>query len=451
MNLEIKFLLQILHSKDLKTATSNGVKADYFMSPENLMVFQFIEKYAKAKDSYGQVPSLHLISTRFPNFPAGESPPDDSLHSIIYEMKDRYLRKCLSAIQDDVEQLKEVDPRTAIDYLHTAASKLRADNAEYGHLQLDARDAALSVLESVNLISDTDGYLGIPFPWEPLNLATRGMSKGEFYLIYGPAKSMKTWIALEIAVVHPFLYANARCLVVSMEMPVTQMYRRIYSRFAQVDYEHVVSGTLDAISRQRFEQTCLGLYAELSADNPDRRRNIRVIKPENAGISSVMKAVEEFDPDIVFVDGIYLLRDERPGQRSNDWKSLSHISQDLKALCHRHQVPLIGTHQANRTGVKRDVNKDNADDYSDVGMSMGPIQDADFVIRTQKVKTPEGDTHIAISLPATREVNIDGFFLDARPAVSFNVVAGPQIREDKFKAPTANEVASFASRKPALG
>lgn len=84
-------------------------------------------------------------------------------------------------------------------------------------------------------------------------------------------------------------------------------------------------------------------------------------------------------------------------------------------------------------------------------MSMGPIQDADFVIRTQKVKTPEGDTHIAISLPATREVNIDGFFLDARPAVSFNVVAGPQIREDKFKAPTANEVASFASRKPALG
>jgi len=48
-------------------------------------------------------------------------------------------------------------------------------------------------------------------------------------------------------------------------------------------------------------------------------------------------------------------------------------------------------------------------------------------------------------------VNIDGFFLDARPAVSFNVVAGPQIREDKFKAPTANEVASFASRKPALG
>jgi replicative DNA helicase len=451
MNLEIKFLLQILHSKDLKTATSNGVKVDYFMSPENLMVFQFIEKYAKAKDSYGQVPSLHLISTRFPNFPAGESPPDDSLHSIIYEMKDRYLRKCLSAIQDDVEQLKEVDPRTAIDYLHTAASKLRADNAEYGHLQLDARDAALSVLESVNLISDTDGYLGIPFPWEPLNLATRGMSKGEFYLIYGPAKSMKTWIALEIAVVHPFLYANARCLVVSMEMPVTQMYRRIYSRFAQVDYEHVVSGTLDAISRQRFEQTCLGLYAELSADNPDRRRNIRVIKPENAGISSVMKAVEEFDPDIVFVDGIYLLRDERPGQRSNDWKSLSHISQDLKALCHRHQVPLIGTHQANRTGVKRDVSKDNADDYSDVGMSMGPIQDADFVIRTQKVKTPEGDTHIAISLPATREVNIDGFFLDARPAVSFNVVAGPQIREDKFKAPTANEVASFASRKPALG
>jgi hypothetical protein len=164
-----------------------------------------------------------------------------------------------------------------------------------------------------------------------------------------------------------------------------------------------------------------------------------------------MKAVEEFDPDIVFVDGIYLLRDERPGQRSNDWKSLSHISQDLKALCHRHQVPLIGTHQANRTGVKRDVSKDNADDYSDVGMSMGPIQDADFVIRTQKVKTPEGDTHIAISLPATREVNIDGFFLDARPAVSFNVVAGPQIREDKFKAPTANEVASFASRKPALG
>jgi replicative DNA helicase len=451
MNLETKFLLQILHSKDLKTATSNGVKPDYFMSPENLMVFQFIEKYAKGRDSYGQVPSLHLISSRFPNFPAGENPPSESLHSIIYELKDRYLKKCLSAIQDDVEQLKEVDPRTAIDYLHGAAARLRADNAEYEHLQMDARDAAMSVLEGVRLISDTDGYLGIPFPWEPLNLATRGMSKGEFYLIYGPAKSMKTWIALEIAVVHPFQFANARCLVVSMEMPINQMYRRIYSRFAQVDYEHVVAGTLDAPSRVRFENTCHSLYAELSAESTDRGRNIRVVKPEGAGIASVAKAIEEFDPDIVFVDGIYLLRDERPGQKSNDWKALSHISQDLKSLCHRHQVPLIGTHQANRTGVKRDVSKDNGDDYSDVGMSMGPIQDADFVIRTQKIKTPEGDTHIAISLPATREVDIDGFFLDARPAISFNVVSGPQIREDKFKAPTANEVASFASRKPALG
>lgn len=454
MNVEFRLLLSMLQSKDLKTVSQYGVKDEYFSLPDTLLAYKFIQAYSASKEAYGQMPSLELIHQRFPTFPVNAPRIEESIYSLIYELKDKYLKRHIHIIMEDMDLLVKTDPRAAIDYLAAQSSKLKAENFEAAHLQMDAADAAIKIIENYNLIADTDGYLGIPYPWEPLNHATRGMQKGEVNLVYGPSKSMKSWLLLEMCIVHPFVHANARCLLISMEMPVIQMYRRVYARFAKVDYEQLVSGNLMPMDRERYNNTALALHGELSLDSKERTRNIRIIKPDSrmgGGVSAVKKAIDEFDPDVVAIDGIYLMADERSSTRTGDWKNLTHVSQDLKSLAHEYQIPLLESHQGNRSSVKRAPGQD-AEDYSDVGFSLGPIQDADFVMRTQKQEGPDGDTQLVITLPAVREAKIDKFVLNAHPAVDFSVISQDNmpVSPDRTIQSDKSLHKAFTKRQPAL-
>lgn len=424
MNIEYAVILSILHTRDLKAAIATGIKPDYFALPDALLAFKLIEQFAATRETFGQVPSIRWLSERVPSIPYNTPPMPDTTSALIYELKDSYLTRQLSNGLDDLDMLVRTDPRMAVEYLITTARNLQRETGDAEHLRMDIMDAATKAIEAYALLADNDGMLGIPYPWDPLNEATRGMQKGEYIVIYGPPKNMKTWIANEMGTVFPFEYANARCLMISCEMPIPQMFRRTFSRLARVNYGELVSSSLRPEDRSRFEQTCLAVQAELMAANASscRQRNIRIIKPSvrtGGGISSIRAAIEEFEPDVVLIDGVYLLKDERNSSRNADWKNIAHINQDLKGVAHEYQIPIIGTTQANRSGMRRKAGQEDVAD--DLAFSMSALMDADVVIRVQKVITTEGDTKVILSLPAVRESTINQFMVNANPSIDFSL------------------------------
>lgn len=425
MNIEYEVILSILHSRDLKSAISSGIKASYFSLPDTLLAFKLIEQYAAVKETFGQVPSIRWLSERVPSIPYNLEVPTEPISALVYELKDSFLTKELALGIDELDLLVRTDPRMAVEYFVTTARNLQRETSEADHLRMDIGDAATKVIEAYALLADSEGMLGIPYPWAPLNDATRGMQKGEYIVVYGPPKNMKTWVANEMGLVHPFEQANARCLMISCEMPIPQMFRRTFARLARVDYGELTSSRLRPEDRARFEQTCLTVQAEMQEANSStkRYRNIRIIKPSvrtGSGISSIRAAIEEFDPDIVFIDGVYLLKDERSSSRNADWKNNAHVNQDLKGVAHEYQIPIIGTTQANRSGMRRKPGLES-EVADDLAFSMSSLMDADAVLRVQKVETKEGDTKVIISLPAVRESDIDQFIINASPAIDFSL------------------------------
>ena len=151
-------------------------------------------------------------------------------------------------------------------------------------------------------------------------------------------------------------------------------------------------------------------------------RDIRVIfNGSGGGVNAIRNEIDRFEPDIVFIDGLYLMSDDRSGgKRDNGWRTLSNITQDLKAMAAECNVPVVGTTQSNREGVKRKAGAD-MDSYDDIGFGLGAIQDADLVMRLQKIKDSAQQERILVTLPAVREASVDAFTLRFVPVIDFEL------------------------------
>jgi replicative DNA helicase len=267
---------------------------------------------------------------------------------------------------------------------------------------------------------------GIATPWDVLNEDTQGIQKEDFIIIFGRPKSMKSWLAFLIAA-YAYYWQRLRVLVWSNEMSRIQCLRRIASIITMIDYEKLKKAKLDPASKQRVFETLYHLKAQedyYRHHTSGHQAGLLVTSPyenkgQNAmGVSSLQAKIDEFKPDIVIVDGMYLMHDDRDKKRSIDWKQIAHISQDLKGTCKSFKVPIVGTTQANRTAKNPN---DKEADLSELAYADALAQDCDMALRVHKQKDRNGDWELLCSIPGSREGKLDGFVLHAHPAVNFQV------------------------------
>jgi len=121
----------------------------------------------------------------------------------------------------------------------------------------------------------------------------------------------------------------------------------------------------------------------------------------------------------VFVDGMYLMKDDRTKSRSVDWKNITHISQDLKITSQDFDIPIIGITQANRA-----ADKSKGEDLTELAYADALGQDADAVFRVSRVvrvdeNTKQKRTELFLKAPGLREGEFDGIVLEAHPAIDF--------------------------------
>lgn len=105
-----------------------------------------------------------------------------------------------------------------------------------------------------------------------------------------------------------------------------------------------------------------------------------IIPREGAYTPSAIRGfIRDEKPDIVLVDGIYLMR---PDENINgaDWQKLKAISNELKNVAMEESARIIGTTQLKRTG------KDDGYDLEDLAYSDSIGQDADLVIAGSRPK-----------------------------------------------------------------
>lgn len=427
MLLEEALIARVLHEGSAQKAINRGVHEGWFSDPILAQAWAEIVSHASKAATRNETPSIRRLVKKVPGLKVLSVCPEETLSEIVLDLSESKARATLQGGLAEVDELlRNHGVDMAVDMLNELARELSRRSLVSSHLRCDLADAIPAFQEAYDKIAAGGGIVGMPFPWDPLNIATGGLQPGTLNVIYAPSKNGKTWVGLEVGCIHPFESANARVLVVSNEMATSQVWRRILARMCRLDYGQVTGGTLPLDARDEcFDH--LNALQETQIANMRKGltrgyRDIRVVHGgADASCTSIRNEIDRFEPDIVFIDGLYLMADDRQGgRRDNGWKTIANITQDLKALAAECNVPVVGTTQSNREGVKRKAGAD-MNSYADIGFGLGAIQDADLVMRLQKIKDGHDQERILVTLPAVREARVDAFTLRFVPVIDFQL------------------------------
>ena len=417
-NTELQFLWKIVETQDFHTVDKLKVTEDFLLEAQNQEVFRYIYNHYHNQFTYGSVPSGQIIVANFPRLPYVTS--TDSLATLAQQLRASKMRSQIITLANNLMVEADVDPWKAVNSLREATANISSQHEISEDLLLS--NAYQQLLTDYQLVASGSGLTGIPWPWSILNEDTQGLHGGDFIVIYGRPKSMKTFVGLYIGV-NAYWNANARVLVFSMEMKPIRVLKRAAALLAQVDYEKLNSGKLNEADYYNFFMTLQQLERDdLAAKTTEGHVPAFMVTGRGkgdrsvGGVNSLQAKIREFQPDLVIVDGMYLMRDDRGQVRTIDWKSIAHISQDLKSTADMFNIPVIGITQANRGASKNAKDSDVAEiAYAD---AIG--QDCDMAIRVQKREDPQtNENEIILGFPGTREGKLEAFVIHGIPATNF--------------------------------
>ena len=423
-HLELCLLTRVITDSDFHSIEKARIDENYFTTSEAREVFRYLWDVYHAPNTAGLIPSLDMVQHRFHGFYPAHAP--DPVPLLCEQLRVERIRNELLTLSQELSVEAQTDPLSAM-------TKLRARSSELSSLGEAGEDMSLSnaygyMWNRYQTVAATGGMMGIPYPWTPLNLETQGMQGSQFIVLYGRPKSMKSWIGIYMGC-HAYMHSRRRVLFYTREMHPSLVIQRAVSCIARVDYKAFKNATLQPELRDRTftimqqlaqDEQAMSVYE--NKKNPyfivttDRSGGTK----SGGGVGWLEAKIRELEPDLVIVDGMYLMRDDRDNKRSVDWKNIANISQDLKLTAQNFNIPLIGITQANRA-----ADKSKGEDLTELAYSDSLGQDADAVFRVSKKEIVENNdkkTFLYFTAPGLREGKFEGIVLNANPGFDFGYV-----------------------------
>lgn len=420
---ELELIAALLDVGDLSLIHSGQFRAEHCLTNEGKALHHFLSSYKYVTEGAGRVPTRNIVLERFDAL-AHELPEitaDPDLGALLHEVHIASMRSKLSDFALEVAELANaVDPLNEMVYVRRKLDDIMTEVSPEKYFGFDTH------LEQI--LEDYDAGMilpmGIPWFWPSLQEETRGMQRGQFIILSGRPKTRKTFVALK-AVVHAYLTGH-RVLVFTPEMHPYQILLRATAMAANLRYAPFKKGELthdelEALIElvEEYGNPHFAVEedeASYGDERPTARALFKVIKATNKPVSYIETKIEEFKPDVVFVDSFYRLAGDGSRKSDSDHKVLTGVSRDLKDLASEHEIVVLGTHQINREGSKKVGSLDNLA-YAD---AFG--QDADMVLRVITNKKQNEPDLSALVVLGGRETPFDGVLIHNEPCNDFDEV-----------------------------
>jgi len=282
------------------------------------------------------------------------------------------------------------------------------------------------------------------WPWDVFNEATGGVQDDDYIVFYGRPKSKKSWM-LTFFIASMFLQGKTP-LIYTKEMTADNLMRRITACLGEVNYQDYRHGRLTFEQREymeRIKNACRDLQ---------RFQDIIILdgKDSQGGdtVDWLQAKAEKYKPGIIFIDGMYLMKDARGGKGQKDNFRVQNISRDVRQMILNLKTPVVASLQANRAAAgNQQANLDEIAFSDSVG------QDATAVLRViNEPRHPDynGKDVVSLIVGGSREWQFSGCRIYADCAEDFSYIEPLDEREvEKINEREArkDERASGASKK----
>ena len=355
----LQILNKIISTKDISIITDNNLTIDYFLEYED--EYSFIKEHF---DNYKNVPDTETFINKFPDFELLEV--NESDRYLVDAIREEYLySKSVPVIKKAAELLKS-DSNEASRYLQSELVNL-TPNYTTPYVDIIHSNSRVEMFEDKS--NNKDKWF-IPTGFEELDDIIYGWQCGEeFVVIFARTGIGKSWVLVK-TVQHAWEIGK-NVGYVSPEMSADKIGYRFDTLNNHFSNMALVRGDKSKVSIDEYRQ-----YNEKLAEHNNR---ILVSTPmdfnKQVTVGKLRTFVQSNNLDMLAIDGITYMTDERYKRGDNKTTSLTNISEDLMELSCELKIPILVVVQSNRGGTEKDT-----PDLEDIRDSDGIAHNATKVI-----------------------------------------------------------------------
>lgn len=313
----------------------NDISDDYFVTYQN--EYEFIKDHVF---KYGNVPDKETFLAKFPDFTIVEVAESDEY--LVDTFNEEYLYARAVPVVQKIAELMQTDATAAVEYLNTQLTTLQVkSNVKGVDIVAHARDR-LQEWEAAKLHPEE---FAIATGFEKLDDIIGGWHKGEeLAVIFARTGMGKSWLLIKT--LENAWRLGFRVGLVEPEMSSSKTGYRFDTLHGHLSNKSMTRGEeLPGYDTyiEELEKSTTPFYV---AHPKEFSRKVTVQK--------LRSFVTTHNLDILGIDGISYLTDERAQRGDNTTTQLTRISEDLMDLSIELGIPILVVVQSNREGAKDD-------------------------------------------------------------------------------------------------
>ena len=334
----IDLLHKLITEQDTKEFHALKLQDSYFTEFEQ-EAFEFINKHV---ETYGQLPSVKVYKKAL-EFPTGNYP--EPLDYYIDQLQSRYMKK---NIQETLKEVSTIFDQPNVPLTKDVVSKFAEMvlnfNIDLKNQNLfDFRKSAEEIIKNYKQKQlKPDG--GIKFGWPSFDNVSGGLVGGDILSVIGRPGAGKSYLLLKMAH-YIWRHQKLKPLFITMEMSAEAMFNRLAAIDTTLTINNINKGKLSTKAFQKLQQ-CL-------FDMESHKSPFWLLDgSSHTTVDDIVLTCHQLKPDIVFVDGAYLLRHK--DKRLDRWARQSENADLLKfKIARDFDIPVALSYQFGRETIKK--------------------------------------------------------------------------------------------------
>jgi replicative DNA helicase len=312
---------------------------DTFLEGAEKDAYNFVKHF---KYKHNQYPNLKTIEAEVPGI-SFTALPEEPVEYWATEIKERKKFWLISKLNGQItEHLRKNNVEDAVAEFKKVNDALLRINQEFS--VEDIAKIQEEVLNRHDKVQRTAGIAGIPYGFPILDNLTHGQQGGDFNVIIGQTGSCKSYFSISCA--KSAYNAGKNVMVISPEMPPEQIARRVLAIQMGLPDKDIRKGKLSMFAVQKARKI---INEPISIEGEEQKNWFKIL-PSGlySDVNHVISVASEYKPDLLVVDGFYLLRNNALKANSG-WQIDESVIFLLKNFSIHSNIPILSTTQYNRS------------------------------------------------------------------------------------------------------
>ena len=380
MNVQHALLCKLIHGGDITHVINSRITPEFFPDEQYRRIYEYVIEHWR---KYRQPADIDVMKNAFPSYTWEQH--SQSLDYFIDGLRERRRVSLITdTINDVVSYTQSKDNPDATDrILELMADCLQQVRLEtYPTLDVDFTKMGDEIVARLEERMLDPGFLrGISTGYKGIDYVTGGLQPEQLVVLIGLPKAFKSATLLTMAMA---AHKQAKTpLFIGFEMSNEEQYDRLVSLYSGISLTALMNGTLS----WKDLQTIKAKHKILEG----MRSFITSVDMASATtVPGVQAKIMEYQPEVVFIDGAYLMRSELPKAEPGSAQALTDIARELKKLAQTLSLPIVVTTQASHARSK-------------AGLTMfSPMytqawqQSADVLLGVERLNPEDGDLSAAM-------------------------------------------------------